>query len=117
MFLRVLADHQRSYEHPIIGRAGDGVKLCRPDADAPGWTWCTHDRTGRAGWTPDAYLARTADPSVAFLTCNYDATELTVQIGDRVRPSYSIAGWTWCLDSDGGEGWVPEGKLGPQDEP
>jgi hypothetical protein len=106
---RVIKAYQQPYSNPIRVRAGDRVY---PDpsreTEWAGWVWCT-DTRGVAGWAPEAWLARDGD--TWRITRDYDALELTVQVGDPVRLEYAESGFAWVTASDGRRGWVPESHL------
>jgi len=107
---RVIANHHRSYEAPIIGAAGDAVKLGRHDDDAPGWVWCEHSVSGLAGWVPEAFLEH-GNEQAAILRRDYSAMELSVVVGQSLEIFETVAGWTWCASTEGDAGWVPTHKL------
>jgi hypothetical protein len=48
-----------------------------------------------------------ANPGVARATREYDATELTVRPGDRLRVLHEAGGWLFCQLDGGGRGWLP----------
>jgi uncharacterized protein YgiM (DUF1202 family) len=52
-----------------------------------------------------SYIDRKGDVAVALQ--DYDATELTVQVGQELEISDEEAGWYWCTDSEGESGWIP----------
>ena len=107
---RVIANHNRSYETPIVGTAGDAVKVGRRDDDAPGWIWCEHLVSGLAGWVPEAFLER-GNEQVAVLRRDYSAMELSVSVGQTLIIFETVAGWTWCVSTEGDAGWVPTHNL------
>jgi uncharacterized protein YraI len=106
----VIANHTRSYESPIIGTAGDAVKVGRRDDDSPGWIWCEHSVSGLAGWVPEAWL-ECGNEQVPILRRDYSAMELSVSVGQTLKICESVAGWTWCISTEGVSGWVPTQKL------
>jgi hypothetical protein len=108
---RVIASHNRSYEAPIIGTAGDVVKIGRQDDDAPDWIWCEHSVSGLAGWVPEAFLDRGNEHSAAVLRRDYSAMELNVFVGQILEMFETVAGWTWCASTPADAGWVPTHKL------
>ncbi len=108
----VVANHNRSYEAPIIGAAGDVLKIGPRDEDAPSWIWCEHSVSGLTGWVPDAFLEH-QDEQAAVLRRDYSAMELSVFIGQTLQTFETVAGWTWCESSQGEAGWVPTHILRP----
>ena len=114
--LRARTGHERSYQTPLVAALGEQVVVVRRDADAPAWLWCEHVRSGRAGWTPEAFLEQSDDASVGRLRRDYSAMELTVAVGEVVRAFETVAGWTWCVNADGLGGWLPDWKLEPESD-
>ena len=108
---RVISSYQRSYETPIVGAAGDRVKVGRQDEEAPSWHWCEHTSSGLVGWVPETVLNFEAGQSAAVLRCCYSAMELTVVEGQIVTVLEAMDGWSWCDAGNDGAGWVPSDKL------
>jgi hypothetical protein len=107
---RVIANYSRIYEAPIIGTAGDTVKIVPRDDDEPGWIWCEHLVSGLAGWVPQAFLERSSEQA-AVLCRDYSAMELSVSVGQTLIIFETVAGWTWCVSTVGDAGWVPAHNL------
>ena len=106
---RVIESWQATYDEPIVLQAGDPVSIGRRDDEWTGFVWCaTH--IGAEGWVP-AELLETDGTGRAVASTAYDARELTVETGESVLGSQSMAGWTWCESSDGRSGWVPDRCL------
>ena len=82
---RVVAAHRSDYPEPVRLRAGDELLVAgpadAPESEWPGWLWCT-DPQGRRGWVPEQFLR--LDGNRATARCDYDATELTVSMGQEV---------------------------------
>lgn len=97
--------YRRPYADPIRVRAGEFVV---PDfsepTDIPGWVWCT-DARGKSGWTPKSWLARSGNAWV--VTRDFDAIELTIEIGDEVLVHFEESGFYWVATTDGRRGWIP----------
>ena len=107
---RVIANYNRLYEAPIIGAAGDAVKVVRREDDEPGWIWCEHVISGLGGWVPEAFVER-INEQAAVLRRDYSAIELSVSVGQTLKIIESVAGWTWCVSTEGDAGWVPTHNL------
>ena len=108
---RVIAHYQAPYADPIAVQAGDEVSVdSTRKTDMAGWVWCTN-RIGKSGWVPEAYLERKGD--VGRLRCDYDAIELTVQVGDVLTVHKAESGFLWVTDQDGRTGWVPSTHVEP----
>ncbi|MDF1594761.1 MAG: SH3 domain-containing protein [Acidimicrobiia bacterium] len=98
-----------TYDDPIVVAPGEHVSVGRRDVAWPGFVWCIGSG-GEEGWVPEEALMFEGDSS-AIVARSYDAQELTVRVGDSVRATESIAGWTWCEGDDGRAGWVPDRCL------
>lgn len=110
-FAIVRSSYERPYPNPIAVRAGDDV---RPLADGSmttdflGWTWCTGP-DGRSGWVPDNWCERAGDRW--RLLRDFDALELSVTAGERLRVLFSESGFVMAERSTGERGWVPDAIL------
>ena len=103
--LRARKAWKRSYETPLAVTAGQMVTVGRRDSDWPDFLWC-QDAEDREGWLPEAILA--IEGASARAVEDYDAIELSVSTGDVVEGQRVLAGWIWCRDTAGDEGWLPE---------
>lgn len=103
--VRVIADYQAPYADPIWVNAGDDV-VVDPDkhTDIPGWVWCTN-KDGKSGWIPKAYLGYSG--KVGKMLCDYNAIELTIQVGDILTVHKAESDFYWATDQKGAQGWVP----------
>jgi hypothetical protein len=79
-----------------------------PVTDIPGWTWC-RGPDGREGWVPDGWCV--AEDGGLRLTRDFDALELTVAAGDRLRLIHSESGFIFAETVTGATGWVPDAVL------
>ncbi len=93
--------------YPEGSRLPSGTRLKTTDrkSEYPGWTWCLIGSNAGV-WISEKYIDREADDR-AVLNIDYDSTELSVDIGDRVRILRCEQGWAWCQKNDGVEGWLP----------
>ena len=106
----VIRAYEAPYGDPIVVRAGDPVVIDQErtaSTDVIGWLWCVGP-DGRAGWTPEAWIDRLGEH--ACMRRDFDAVELSVEVGDRVRLRYAESGFVWCCD-EGRQGWLPDGVL------
>lgn len=107
---------QASYSRVLEGRAGERVQATgRVEIwhETPGWAWrWCRDSHERGGWTPEALLQLDGDE--AILLADYDARELTVDVGARLTVERELAGWARCHTTDGASGWVPLECLTPE---
>ena len=105
------ADYLVIARSPIVIEAGQEVCVGAPDRTWPGWVHVTAP-DGRGTYIPAACLRRTG-PMAAVVGERFDGTDLSVRLGDRVESLRETAGWHWCRNSSGQEGWVPGYLLGP----
>ena len=102
---RVVTAYQAPYADPIIVRAGGQVSIdSARKTDCVGWVWCTN-RAGKSGWVPETYLERHGN--IGYMRCDYDAIELTIQVGDILTVHKAESGFFWVTDQSGRTGWVP----------
>ncbi|WP_119165423.1 peptide-binding protein [Algihabitans albus] len=106
---RVVQAYRRPYEAPFRAEAGAAVRPdFGPKTDIEGWIWA-EDPEGRGGWTPLAWLDRSAEPW--RLTRDFDALELTVAEGEEVTLHFAESGFVLATTADGETGWLPDGVL------
>jgi hypothetical protein len=103
--LVVIRPHTRSYDNPIKLCRGESVEIVKSDPSWPGWLWC-RTPTGLAGWVPEDILEKSGKNVTARE--DYDATELTVAVGDQLKFIKEKKGWVWCEAKTGERGWVPK---------
>ncbi|HEQ98090.1 MAG TPA: hypothetical protein ENO22_01970 [candidate division Zixibacteria bacterium] len=101
---KVAKSYKSAYPDPLILRSGQKLRTEEKESEWPGWTWCVDD-DGRAGWVPSSYLQITENTARAIT--DYNANELTVDIGDELQLLEEESGWYWCENSNGERGWVP----------
>lgn len=106
---RVVTDYRAPFPDPISAHAGDKVSIDESTkTDCPGWVWCTN-QPGKGGWVPETYLDRQGD--CGYLLCDYDAIELTVQVGEVLTCHKEESGFTWATNRAGQSGWVPSSHV------
>ncbi len=105
----MLVAHDVPERSAIRIEPGDQVEVGDTDSDWPEFVFVTTAAGG--GWVPARHLLH-AGGRATVLTA-YDTTELSTTAGERleviVRDRRS--GWTWCRNSAGSEGWVPDRTL------
>ena len=100
----VIADYKTSFTDPLKIQKGDKLKTEDRESDWPGWIWCiTKDR--KEGWVPQNYLDIDGDWGYALQ--DYNATELTVSLGEELIIEKQESGWIWVSDEEGNKGWIP----------
>lgn len=108
---RVRVAYRRYYENPIAVRAGERLRrdpVRSAETDIFGWSWCVGP-DGREGWFPDAWAVADGEDWVALR--DFNAMELSVEPGQRLRLLYAESGFAFARAEDGSEGWVPDGVL------
>lgn len=100
----VIAAHRTQYTNPIRFKASEKVIVGKRDEEYPGWIWTTL-ASGNSGWAPEELLSVSGTTAVAL--SDYEATELTTEVGERVRVIFEMLEWAWVKDSARREGWVP----------
>ena len=99
----VTTEHKSNYPNPLNLSKGTVVKTERKESEWAGWLWCITD--DNKGWIPDSYLI--IDENETVVIKDYDATELNVEIGDKLGLHYTVNSWGWCETASGQQGWVP----------
>lgn len=100
----VIRDHTASNPDPIKVVSGDIVKVGKRDKGWPGWIWCT-TQDDKASWVPENIL--NIKNEKATVIQDYDATEMTVVVGEKLVLFQEESGWVWCKNQTGKQGWVP----------
>jgi len=109
--VQVVVAYSAPFPDPIRVKAGELVTI-DPDKKTAitGWLWCTN-RAGKSGWVPHAYLDRKG--STGRMSCDYDAIELTVRVGEILTVHKMESGFYWVSDRRGRRGWVPVSHVEP----
>ncbi|MCU0882478.1 MAG: hypothetical protein MUF14_07410 [Hyphomonadaceae bacterium] len=103
--------YERPYETAIMARAGETVVPKTdnpPETDFMGWTWC-RAADGREGWVPDAWCE--VETGGWRLRRDFDAMELSVSAGERLRLIHSESGFVFVETAGGVTGWLPDAVL------
>lgn len=106
----VVVAHEIPKRQPIQITPGERVEVGDRDSDWPEFVF-VKTRSG-SGWVPARHLSASQGPAIVLNA--YDTTELRTVIGERlevVGPD-PVSGWTWCRNTAGEEGWVPDRTLG-----
>jgi hypothetical protein len=106
----VIKAHTTDFPNPLILKAGDILKTEPKKTEWPGWVWCT-EKDGNSGWIPANYLE--IENNTARMRCDYNATELTAQIGDILNVLDEESSWYWCVTPRGSKGWIPKDNVEP----
>jgi uncharacterized protein YgiM (DUF1202 family) len=100
----VVAAYESAYTEPLVFSAGEAVAVSEKESEWSGWLWCTN-RAGKSRWVPEKYVKRTG--AACVLLCDYEATELSVSVGEALTMEKEESGWIWCTNQAGQSGWVP----------
>lgn len=98
--------HTASFAHAPSATAGTSVAFVAADPNYPGW-FKGVAADGTEGFFPAAWFQ--IDPSTrnALAQRDYDARELTVQLGVALHPIEVESGWVRVHAAGGGIGWIP----------
>lgn len=109
----VTTEHVSNYPDPIKLTSGDVIEVIERYVGSEGWdNWisCISIKTGVKGWVPEQIIK--IENEKAYVTQDYDATELTVQPGVKVKEIQKLNGWVWCKNYNSSEkGWLPLNVL------
>jgi uncharacterized protein YgiM (DUF1202 family) len=103
-FCEVITDYKTPFPDPLRLQKGNVVKVEEKESEWPGWIWCI-TKEGKKGWVPNSYLD--IQGKNAKLLQDYDATELTITIGEELTIENQESGWVWVSNKEGKKGWVP----------
>jgi len=101
---RVIKAYRSAYPDPLVIKTGEVLSVEKKESEWAGWTWCVNNH-GKSGWVPEKYLEINGDSCKALH--DYDATELTVAVGEEWVILHEESGWFWCENKNGRTGWVP----------
>ncbi len=104
----VQSTYQAQFLDPIAFVQGEQVQLQQRDTQWPEFIWAI-DIRGRSGWVHDSFIDVTAFPTISVR--DYDARELSVEVGDEVEIIESLGGWHWCQNKFGIRGWIPDAAI------
>lgn len=103
--LIVIKNYQAPYDDPISVSVGDEVVINNEKkTNWRGWVWCT-SKLGKSGWVPENYLERHGN--IGYLRCDYNAIELTIQVGEILTCHKEESGFIWVTNQIGQQGWIP----------
>jgi len=101
---KVIKAYRSAYPDPLIIKAGEVLTVEKKESEWAGWTWCVN-KQGKSGWAPNSYLEINGDSCTALH--DYDATELTIAVGEELTVLNEESGWFWCKNKEDCTGWVP----------
>ncbi len=101
---RVIEDYESPYTDPLIITKGETLTIGEKESEWLGWIWCTN-KFGESRWVPEKYLE--IDRNMCKLLQDYNATELTITVGEELIIEKEEAEWFWVTNQQGKSGWVP----------
>ncbi len=108
MQIRVLKDWTQSYAPALKVARGDRLRAIREDNSKwPGWVWCA-DASGLSGWLPVQVFDTVRMGEKNTSTDDFDTVELTVTVDETLTVTDRLNGWSWCRNTNGQSGWVPD---------
>ena len=103
-FCEVKTNYTAAYPDPLKFNKGDMVEVQVKESEWTGWIWCKNNE-GQERWIPRAYLD--VQGNQAMINQDYDATELSVSIGEKLMIEKEESGWFWVVNKENRKGWVP----------
>ncbi|MFX1375161.1 MAG: SH3 domain-containing protein [Promethearchaeota archaeon] len=103
-YCKVIAEYRSPFPDPVKLQEHERVQIIKKESEWPGWVWCI-SKNGKEGWVPKSYLE--IHGKSAILLQDYDATELTVAVGEELIIENQESGWIWGSNKEGKKGWVP----------
>jgi hypothetical protein len=105
---RVVADHTAPSLTPLVTVRGEILAVEDRKTEWKGWLW-GENSAGVGGWIPEKYVDRNGDKGI--MLHDYNATELTVQVGEILTMIKEESGWILCRNGAGQAGWVPAANV------
>lgn len=103
---QVMIKHKASYPYSVEFRIGEKVTVSNKRED--GWIWCLN-KEGKGAWIPEKYLS--LENHTGTISSNYVSTELTVEVGEKLKFIKEECGWIFCTNDKGQSGWIPSHKI------
>ncbi|MFW9773963.1 MAG: SH3 domain-containing protein [Candidatus Thorarchaeota archaeon] len=101
---KVISNYKSPFPNPLIIKKGDKLQIIEKESEWSGWIWCISEK-GAEGWVPINYLDIQGNSAQSLR--DYDATELTVAVGEELLIEDQESGWIWASNKAGKKGWVP----------
>jgi len=101
---RVIEDYESPYTDPLIVTKGEILTIGEKESEWSGWIWCTN-KFGESRWVPEKYLE--IHGNTCKILQDYNATELTITVGEELIIEKEEAEWFWVINQRGKSGWVP----------
>jgi hypothetical protein len=112
-YCRVITEYKTPFPDPLKLQKNETVETKKKESEWKGWIWCI-TKIGKEGWIPENYLE--IQGKIAKLLQDYDATELTVDVGDILVIEKEESGWFWVSNKEKMRGWVPKENVEVMDD-
>lgn len=100
----IIKRHKTDFPNPLVLKKGESLEIKPKKTNYEGWLWCRSTEK-KSGWVPENFTEKTED---GYRMINdYDATELSVSVGENLTVLAEESGWVWCLNGNNKKGWVP----------
>ena len=106
----VIKKHTSEFSIPLTIMKDDTIEGERRETEWGGWLWCKND-VDIFGWVPEPYLKKLPEDRKYIALRDYNAIELSVDIGQELMVLDEASSWAWVRTSQGDEGWVPLENL------
>ena len=104
MSYTVVEAHAPEPGEALVASKGERLRWERKPTQWDGWLYC-ETAAGVRGWVPERWMKLAAEDGE--MLHDYDATELTVSVGDTLEGELLESGWLLARDASGKRGWVP----------
>lgn len=104
----VIKSYQKQYLDPIQLNVGDIVVLGKEETEEKwiGWIWA--ETKNNSGWIPIQIVFFSEDKKTGVILEYYSASELSIDLGDKLQVLKSLNGWLWVKNLETNEeGWIP----------
>ncbi|MFW9987779.1 MAG: SH3 domain-containing protein [Candidatus Odinarchaeota archaeon] len=101
---RVIKKYESPYTVPLLITKGEILSIDEKESEWSGWIWCTNKK-GLSRWVPESYLE--VKDNIGKVKQDYNATELSVNVGEELFIEEEEAEWYWVTNQQGKSGWVP----------
>lgn len=79
-----------------------------PNGEWPNWIYCRIEK--QTGWVPKQIITQYHQQNV--ISEAYDATEISIKIGEIIIGEYQLNNWVWGhLENSQDKGWFPINHL------
>jgi hypothetical protein len=110
---KVEKEYESPYPDSIAFEKGEKVRIVdkeNDEPDWPNWVWGEGQNKNKA-WIPKQYL--NIKGNVGILNTDYDAKELSIEIGETLTVHTILNGFGFARNAKGDTGWTPLKCLSP----